>query len=151
MKKILVERLKELNLTIATAESCTGGLLAAAITSVSGASEVISESIVTYSNCAKTKYLNVSKNLLLEFTEYSGECAIEMAKGIKDQAKTDIGISTTGIAGPSGGNDLNPVGTVYIGVSYKNTSFVKMHFEGTRESIREQAVNKAIDLVLKQL
>lgn len=105
-------------LTISSAESCTGGLFASALTDVPGISEIFSHSIVTYSNEVKMSELGVKKETLDAFTEISPECALEMATGLSKRTGSDISISVTGLAGPDGGTDEKPVGLAYIGVCY---------------------------------
>ncbi|XMB67589.1 CinA family protein [Mycoplasmatota bacterium zrk1] len=151
MENILVKKLIEDGLTISTAESCTGGMLSSCIIDVPGASNIISEAHVTYSNEAKVKYLNVSMDTLDTYSEYSEECAREMAKGVKNLAETDIGVSITGVAGPGGGTPNNPVGTVYIGISYKDTDVLKLQLKGNRSSIRKQAVKKTIEFIINKI
>lgn len=148
MEKLL-NVLKEKKLTISFAESCTGGLLAAELVKYSGASDVFGESVVTYSNEAKVKYLNVQESTLYEYGAVSRETAIEMAKGIKHLAGSDVGVSITGIAGPTGGTMEKPVGLVYIAVSYGNTYAFEHVFDGDRTQVREQAVFEAIMHILE--
>ena len=149
----LVDLLKEKNLTISFAESCTGGMLASRIVDVSGSSEVFSESIVTYSNAAKEKYLKVPNELLEEFGAVSKEVAVEMAKGIVGISSADIGVSITGIAGPTGGTIDKPVGLVFIAVMYNSIKVYRHVFSGDRTEVRKQTVEAAIrhiiDLVTK--
>lgn len=140
------------NLSISTAESCTGGLIAAKLISYPGISKVFLESIVTYSNEAKMKRLKVNKNTLDKYGAVSEETAYEMAKGIVDFAGTDIGIVSTGIAGPEGGTKEKPVGLVYIASNIKGCIKVEKHiFTGSRNEIREKASKKALELVKNQL
>lgn len=143
----IVKILKSKNLMISFAESCTGGLLAAEFVGVSGSSEVFSESVVTYSNEAKVKYLKVSKDTLNEFGAVSKETAYEMAEGIKNLSNADIGVSITGIAGPTGGTINKPVGLVYIGVSFKDTNVYEYNFAGDRLAVRLQTVFEATKLI----
>lgn len=143
----IVKILKSKNLMISFAESCTGGLLAAELVGVSGSSEVFSESVVTYSNEAKVKYLKVSKDTLNEFGAVSKETAYEMAEGIKNLSNADIGVSITGIAGPTGGTINKPVGLVYIGVSFKDTNVYEYNFAGDRLAVRLQTVFEATKLI----
>ncbi len=147
--KELVKLLKKKNLTISFAESCTGGMLSSELVNVSGASDVFSESVVTYSNEAKMKYLGVLKETLDEFGAVSKETALEMAKGIKRLANSDIGVSITGIAGPTGGTKLKPVGLVYISVSYGNSYVFEHIFEGKRSDVRLQSVFEAVNHIIE--
>lgn len=144
--------LKEKQYTIACAESCTGGLLSATLINVAGVSEVLNEGIVTYSNEAKREYLGVKKKTLKKYGAVSKQTAKEMAIGIAKRAKSQVAISTTGIAGPDGGTDEKPVGLVYIGVYVDGETVVKEYvFEGDRQSVRMQVVDKALNIVKKRL
>lgn len=125
LQTALVKALHEKNLKIATAESITGGLVSKRITEVSGSSEVFECGVCSYSNNIKHSVLGVSQETLDTFTEYSAETALEMAKGVRRISGADIGISTTGIAGPNGGTDEKPVGLVYVAVDSDNYSDVK--------------------------
>ena len=117
LPSLLVRELKSKGMKIATAESCTGGLISKMITDVSGASEVFDCGVCSYANEIKEKLLSVSADDLKSKGAVSKEVAMQMAKGVREISGADIGISTTGIAGPTGGTDTKPVGTVYIGVS----------------------------------
>ena len=121
----LVEALKEKGLKAATAESLTGGLISKRITEISGSSEVFECGICSYSNRIKHDILGVPNDILEKYTEYSSETAVAMAEGVRKLSGADIGISTTGIAGPNGGTAEKPVGLVYVGISTKNHSFAK--------------------------
>ncbi|KYH28720.1 MULTISPECIES: competence/damage-inducible protein A [Clostridium] len=146
--KILVEN----NLTIATAESCTGGLLGGAIINYPGISKVFKEGFITYSNEAKIKRLNVSEKTLKNFGAVSSETAAEMAKGAALSSGSDIGISTTGIAGPGGGTKEKPVGLVYVGLYIKGEVKTKeLHLVGNRQRIRNMTVMRALDWLRREL
>ena len=119
----LVKTLIERNLKIATAESCTGGLLSEMITDVSGASRVFECGVCSYSNEIKISVLHVKKETIDKYTEVSVQTAEEMAKGVLEISGADIAVSTTGVAGPTGGTDENPVGTVCIGFASKSGVF----------------------------
>lgn len=154
LQTALVRKLKEKKLKIATAESITGGLVSKRITEVSGSSEVLECGICSYSNRIKHEVLGVTKETLEKFSEYSRECAIEMANGVRRLSGADIGISTTGIAGPGGGTKEKPVGLVYVGVSVGDYSFAEeLHlsrgFSDERELIRYLASSHALYLALK--
>ncbi len=140
------------HLTVSTAESCTGGLLAAALINYPGISSCFMEGAVTYSNEAKVKRLNVNISTLEQYGAVSDETAREMAYGIAMAAGTNIGISTTGIAGPGGGTIEKPVGLVYIGL-YINKKLIskKLNLSGTRQSIRRETVNIALNMLKQQL
>lgn len=142
----------ENNLSIATAESCTGGLLCGRLVNYPGISKCLVEGIVTYSNDSKMNRIGVKKETLENFGAVSEETALEMAKGVAKTSGADIGISTTGIAGPSGGTDEKPVGLVYIGYYIQGKSFAKRFvFPGNRESIRNRTVTVALDYLRKNL
>lgn len=148
LEESIVELLAKNNLTIATAESCTGGLLAGRIINVPGASEIIKEGIVTYSNKAKRNRLGVKKSTIVKHTAVSEEVAKEMVKGVLNLTKADTALSVTGYAGPDGGTDENPVGTVYIGCSVcGKTQIKRFEFRGNRQKIRESATTQALSLL----
>ncbi len=141
----LVKALKEKGLHIATAESCTGGMASAAITSVSGSSEVFDGGVVSYANEIKHRILGVKEETLATHGAVSEECACEMAEGVRRLMGADIGISLTGIAGPGGGTAEKPVGTVYLGVSHKNETYaLRLSLSGDRERVREESVKAAL-------
>ena len=141
----IAEKLIEKKLKISVSESCTGGMLAANLINYPGISEVFEEGCVTYSNEAKMRRLGVKEETLEKHGAVSFETACEMAEGIAKSAGTDIGMSTTGIAGPGGGSDEKPVGLVYIGMHINGrTEAKKFNFEGDRLSVRTQAVEKAL-------
>ncbi len=141
----IAEKLIEKKLKISVSESCTGGMLASELINYPGISEVFEEGCVTYSNEAKMRRLGVKEDTLEKYGAVSFETACEMAEGIAKSAGTDIGISTTGIAGPGGGSDEKPVGLVYIGMHINGvTEAEKFIFEGDRLSVRTQAVEKAL-------
>lgn len=148
----LVSTLRNSGLTITTAESCTGGLIAAAITDVPGASEVFKRGFVTYCDEAKHEILGVSEETLKKYTAVSDRVASEMASGAAEVAHADAAISVTGIAGPDGGTEDKPVGLVYIGLFCKGTKIVEKHiFAGSRDDVRRQAVQCAIHGMLALL
>lgn len=145
LEQSVVDLLRENDLTITTAESCTGGMVAARLISVPGASEVFREGLVTYSNKAKRKYLEVRKSTLDKYGAVSEQTAKEMAKGGWGFTKADVCVSVTGIAGPDGGTDKKPVGLVYIGVSVCGNTLVKeYHFSGNRNKVRESTTSYAL-------
>lgn len=151
----LVQTLAERDLKIATAESCTGGMISQKLTSVSGASRVFDCGVCSYANFIKEKVLGVSAQTLETVGAVSAETAEQMARGVRELAGADLGLSTTGIAGPTGGTAEKPVGLVYIGISSKEktTSFRTelCTFEShNREKIRDMASNLAIILVLAE-
>ena len=154
LEEVVVRGLQQRHLTIAFAESCTGGLLAKRLTDVSGASQVFGYGCVTYWNEAKTGLLGVQPETIRQHTEVSAECAIEMARGVRRLSGADIGVSTTGYAGPTGGTEKNPVGTVYIGLSWPGGETVlrpDRRYMRTREQVRRSAASHAFDLVRREV
>lgn len=149
VSKILVEK----NLTIATAESCTGGLVSSTLINYPGISSVFMEGCVTYSNESKINRLGVSENTLIKYGAVSEETAREMAEGIAKNLNTNVAISTTGIAGPGGGTTDKPVGLVYIGIYINGKTTVKKYIlQGNRQDIRLRATKNALnDLRLRLL
>ena len=148
LEDAVVRLLSENSLTLCTAESCTGGLVSARLVNVSGASDVFKCGHVTYSNKAKRRMLGVKKSTLDEHTAVSAEVAGEMAKGARKSCKADVAVSVTGLAGPGGGTEQIPVGTVYIGCDVKGKVTVReYHFSGNRSKIRENAAAAALTLV----
>lgn len=138
-------------LTIGSAESCTGGLIAARLIDYPGVSSAFLEGAVTYSNEAKIRTLKVKEETLNSFGAVSEETAKEMAEGIAKRCGSDIGISTTGIAGP-GGTEEKPVGLVYIGIYVKGKVYAKKHtFTGNREAVRNRACMTALDMVRREI
>ncbi|MBU3229218.1 competence/damage-inducible protein A [Clostridium algidicarnis] len=152
LESVVGEKLIKENLTIASAESCTGGMLSARLVNVPSISKVFIEGAVTYSNQAKVSRLSVKKETLEKYGAVSKETAIEMAEGIAKTAKTDIGISTTGIAGPDGGTNEKPVGLVYIGLYIKGNTLVKeLNIKGNREKVRTRATIEALNFLRIEL
>lgn len=148
LEESVVRLLTKYELTVTTAESCTGGMIASKLVNVPGASEVFNEGFITYSNKAKRKILDVSKNTLKKYGAVSEQTVKEMAIGGAFAADADACIAVTGIAGPDGGTEEKPVGLVYIGCCMKDEVTVKeCHFHGTRMEIREQSANAALDLL----
>ena len=148
--KSLIRILTKKKLKISCAESCTGGLLASTITSISGASKVFDLSFVTYSNQAKIKVLKINKNIIKKYGAVSHECCSAMVKNLSRISKAGINVSITGIAGPKGGTKQKPVGLVYIGVKKGNKiQIIKCLFKSKkRSSIQKASVKKALDLIL---
>ncbi len=145
----LYELLKEKGLTVATAESCTGGMIAAKIINVSGVSEVFVEGYVTYANEAKIRLLRVKKGTLSKYGAVSAQTAKEMAEGAVKRSGAACAIVTTGIAGPTGGTKEKPVGLVYIGCCVNGLITVReCHFDGDRQSIRTSATMEAIEMLV---
>lgn len=142
--------LKNLELMLVTAESCTGGMIAAAITDRARSSLVFERGFVTYSNDAKKEILDVSLKILEEYGAVSAETAIAMVRGALDHSRAELALSVTGIAGPDGGTRDKPVGLVYIGYGMREDAIhsAEHHFEGDRASIRQQAVKAALQHML---
>jgi len=139
-------------LTVSTAESCTGGLLSHILTGVSGSSQYFIGGVVAYSNQIKEKVLGVRNKTLLEHGAVSEATAREMASGIRERFNTDIGLSTTGVAGPTGGTPSKPVGLVWIGIStHKATRAFEYHFEGSRDEVKVSTVSEVLTRLLELL
>ena len=147
----LVKKLIKKKLKISIAESCTGGLLASSITSISGASKVFNIGLVTYSNQAKIKFLKVNKNIIKKYGAVSEECCASMVKNLSKISNAQINVSITGIAGPKGGTKQKPVGLVYIGIKKANKiQIIKCFFKNKkRSSIQRATVKKALNLILR--
>ena len=144
----LVALLKAQGLTCATAESCTGGGVGHAITAVPGSSAVYLGGVVSYDNSVKMNVLGVSPNTLNTVGAVSSECAAQMAEGVRKLLKADIAVSITGIAGPDGGTDEKPVGTVWFGLATKDrTRTEHALFIGDRETVREKAITHALGML----
>ena len=151
LKKVS-DLLKQKNLTIATAESCTGGLFAHSLTNISGSSDYFKRGIVSYSNESKIELLDISEELLIEYGAVSIQVAQAMAEGVRIKSNVDIGISTTGIAGPTGGTNEKPVGLVYISISTSDETMVqKFQFLGDRLQNKERTCNAALQMLLNIL
>ncbi len=152
LEMAVVRLLHKYGLTVATAESCTGGLIAGRLVNVPGVSDVFREGFVTYSNKAKRKYLDVGKGTLKKYGAVSEQTAKEMAIGGAFASDSDLCIAVTGIAGPDGGGEDKPVGLVYIAAYMKDTVTVEEYrFKGNRQKIREQTVVKALDLLRRSI
>ena len=149
--KSLIRILTKKKLKISFVESCTGGLLASTITSISGASKVFNLGLVTYSNQAKIKVLKINKNIIKKYGAVSHECCLAMVNNLSKISKANINVSITGIAGPKGGTKQKPVGLVYIGVKKGNkTEIFKCFFKNKKRlSIQRATVKKVLDLVLR--
>ena len=148
VKKIIF-KLKKKKINLSLAESCTGGMLAQHITSVSGASKVFKFSVVTYSNESKIKYLMVPYKLIKKYGAVSEECCSSMLNGLEKISKTRLNVAITGVAGPSGGTKQKPVGLVFIGIK-KNDKIKIIRYlfkKQNRESIRKNSVKKALDII----
>ena len=145
--KKLIKICTDNNLTISLAESCTGGLITSSLISVSGASKVIDIGLITYSNNAKIKYLNIPSKIIVDYGAVSKKTAIYMTKGLLEKNNTDICIAVTGIAGPNGGTKKKPVGLVYNSFYFKiikKQVIIKKRYTGSRYKIQKAASNFAI-------
>ncbi len=148
----LFKFISEREFTLSVAESCTGGLLQKLITDEPGASAIFNGGVTAYSNEVKISLLNVSRDTLAEHGAVSYKTAEEMADGVRKALNADIGVSVTGVAGPDGGSESKPVGTVFIGYSDKNTTFsVKYNLFGNRSMIRSKAVDRMILTIIREL
>ena len=150
----LVKTLNEKGLTIATAESCTGGLIGKSLTDVSGASAVYWGGVISYDNSVKENVLGVQRETLDTVGAVSYDTACQMAAGVKALLKTDIGISTTGIAGPGGGTKEKPVGTVYVGIAYKDKVegfLLSIDSTLSREKIRNEATKRLLTIAYEKV
>ena len=146
----IISILKEREMTITFAESCTGGLLAKTFTDTPGVSSVFLGSVVTYANRIKSELIDVKEKTLERHGAVSRETAYEMVKGAKSVFGADVAVSVTGIAGPDGGSEEKPVGLVYISASFgEKTVVTKNIFRGTREEVREAAAKKAIETAIE--
>jgi len=144
----LIKILKEKKLTISTAESCTGGLIAKLITDVAGSSEVFIGGVISYSNEMKMNWLGVKQETLIMYGAVSEQTIKEMLNGIIKQTGSDIAVAVSGIAGPTGGSPEKPVGTVFIGVAFRNNKVVKKFLlEGSREQVRMESAMKALKMI----
>ncbi|HHT87837.1 MAG TPA: competence/damage-inducible protein A [Clostridiales bacterium] len=152
LEEVVIKLLKKHELTLVTAESCTGGLLSGRIVNVPGASEVFTEGFITYSNQSKIKYLGVNTDTLADYGAVSEQTAKEMAIGAVKASGSNVSIAVTGIAGPGGGTASKPVGLVYFACSVSDKVFVsERHFKGSREKIREHSVVAALDLIRRSI
>ena len=145
----LVSLLRERGMTVTAAESCTGGLVAASIVSVSGASEVFPGSVVSYATRVKEELLGVDGESVQEHTVVSAPVARQMAEGARRLLGTDVAVSVTGLAGPSGGTEEIPVGTVFVGVATESgAEAFRFSFSGDREAVRRLATDAALEAAI---
>ena len=156
MKKIshkIIKLLKNKKIKISFAESCTGGMLSSAITSVGGSSKVFNLGLVTYANESKIKVLKISKKFIRKYGAVSEQVCKAMAKNISKIGKTNMSVSVTGIAGPSGGSKKKPVGLVYVGIKKGNKISIKKYLfkNKGRSYIQRATVNKCLELILSTL
>ncbi|MBU0600381.1 CinA family protein [bacterium] len=150
--KKIAKKLLNNHLTIAVAESCTGGLLCYQLTKISGSSNYFKCGYIVYSNESKTNILSIPEKMIKEYGAVSKEIALSMAKETWEKSSADLGISLTGIAGPMGGSLQKPVGLVYIAlVGLKKKLCQEYNFQGSRREIRSQATQKALEMILETL
>jgi PncC family amidohydrolase len=148
----LAEELVRRGLTLATAESCTGGGLSRLLTTIPGASAFFIGGIIAYQNRIKSELLGVSEQTLADYGAVSSATAIAMAEGCRDRFSTDVAVSITGIAGPGGGSLEKPIGLVFLAVAVdQRTCVAKHNFPGNREQVREAAISAALDLILEAI
>ena len=147
--KYLVNKLQKKKLKISFAESCTGGMLATAITSISGASKIFNLGLITYSNDTKINILRVNKKIIQKYGAVSPECCEAMVKNLSKISKADVNVSITGIAGPKGGTKTKPVGIVYIGIKKSNKLIITKNIfkQKKRNDIQKATVKRALYLV----
>lgn len=152
LEERIVEHMREKELTLAAAESCTGGMLSSRIIDVPGVSEVYKAGFVTYANEAKQNLIGVKEETLKEFGAVSEQTAKEMVLGAMKAAKTDMAVATTGVAGPGGGTKEKPVGLVYIACGSEDDIIVeRCLFKGTRSEIRQASVEHALGMLYKEI
>lgn len=149
----LLDRYRSAGLRLATAESCTGGLIAATLTEIPGSSDVVERGFVTYSNEAKAELLGVPATLIAELGAVSAEVAEAMAAGAIARSHADVAVSVTGVAGPGGGSDEKPVGLVFLGLCRQGQEarHQRCLFTGDRAEVRRQSVESALALLLEAL
>ncbi len=151
LAETVVHQLLAAGKTLATAESCTGGLLAGALTSVPGSSGCFAYGLVTYSNAAKTRLLSVPEDTLEKYDAVSAQTVIAMAEGARRLAEADLALSVSGVAGPDGGTAERPVGLVYIGLAKADgTLWRELRLSGSRAEIRRASVEAALRLLLEE-
>ena len=145
----IVKKLNKKKLKISFAESCTGGMLASKITSISGASKVFGLGLVTYSNQAKISILKVNKRIIQKYGAVSPQCCEAMVKNLAKISKAQINVSITGIAGPNGGTKTKPVGLVYIGVKNKNKILITKNIfkQKSRKAIQNATVKRSLEII----
>jgi len=150
LSEVLLDVCSRKSLTIATVESCTGGLLAAHLTAVPGSSSVVERGYVTYSNAAKSDTVGVEPTLIEQYGAVSAPVAEAMARGALERTPVDLSASITGVAGPAGGTTLKPVGLVYIAVASRDGSVEvrENHFPGDRDAVRSAAVQIALEMLM---
>ena len=152
LEKTIGDRLRERGWTVSIAESCTGGLICDRITDVSGSSEYFEGGMITYSNESKARHLGISLDYIKKYGAVSPQVAKKMAQGVRKAFGTNFGLSTTGVAGPTGGTKRAPIGRVFIGLTHERRSWVrKEDFKGSRRKIKEMAAEKALQFFYERL
>jgi nicotinamide-nucleotide amidase len=152
LEKIIGDRLREKGWTLSIAESCTGGLICDRITDVSGSSDYFMGGMVTYSNQSKTDFLGVPSAAIKRYGAVSPQVAKKMAQGVRKAFNTTFGLSTTGVAGPTGGTKGKPIGLIFIGLSNgKKIWVMKLNLRGNRRKIKEKATEKALQYLYDTL
>jgi len=151
MASVLGDRLRLARQTVATAESCTGGMLGERITSVPGSSDVFLGGVIAYHNDVKVKALGVRAEDIERHGAVSEQVALQMASGIRDRMGADVGVSVTGIAGPGGGTPEKPVGLVWVSVHRTDAEARRFHVGGDRAEIRQRAAQAALEMVRRAL
>ncbi len=150
LEKIIGDHLRKMGCTLAIAESCTGGLICDRITNVSGSSDYFMGGMVNYSNASKSKYLGIPSNDIRKYGAVSPQVAKKMAQGVRKAFSTTFGLSTTGVAGPTGGTKRSPVGRVFIGIARgRRTGVKKLDLKGNRKEIKKQAAEKSLGFLYK--
>ncbi|MBE6073712.1 MAG: nicotinamide-nucleotide amidohydrolase family protein [Selenomonas ruminantium] len=148
MEEVVGNLLASQQKTISCAESCTGGLLTSRLTDIPGSSAYVMGAVVCYTNRIKEQLVGVQPATIARYTEVSAQTACEMAEGIEQRIATDIGVGITGLAGPGGGSNGQPVGLVYIAVAgWKGTVVSEQHFRGTRKEIKQQSAETALQMI----
>ena len=152
ISEIIQKKLIKRTWSFSTAESCTGGNIAHQITLIPGSSDYFKGSVVAYSNAVKENVLSVNSSDIEKYGVVSETVACQMADGVRELLKTDFAVSTTGIAGPTGGNKEKPIGTVWIGVSSFSKTFAKkFRFDGNRTEVIEKATQKALEMLVNEV
>ncbi len=152
LEKVIGEYLRERKWTLAIAESCTGGLICDRITNISGSSEYFMGGMVNYSNESKVKHLGIPLDDIKKYGAVSPQVAKKMAQGVRKAFHTTFGLSTTGVAGPTGGTKRSPIGRVFIGLADGRRTWVgKLDLKGNRREIKEQAAEKSLEFLYEIL
>jgi nicotinamide-nucleotide amidase len=151
LEKLIGDRLRERGWTLSIAESCTGGLICGHITDVSGSSDYFMGGMVNYSNESKAKHLGIPLDYIRKHGAVSPQVAKKMAQGVRKTFNTTFGLSTTGVAGPTGGTKRSPVGRVFIGIAKGNRTWVKkLDLKGRRREIKKQAAERSLEFLIEK-